>query len=281
MERPQHHAASYDRGQPQPRRDLLRLSRRIALQALGRLRAPIETLARLSGTDKIGSHDFMAAYKRFFSKYRNRPITLLEIGVGGYSDLADGGQSLSLWEAYFRYGTIVAIDVYDKRHLSHGRVHVHQCSQIDREGLQNIADKYGGFDLIIDDGSHMNQHQIESFTILFPLLKEDGVYVVEDTQTSYWPVFGGGSVGTPEHAKSATSFFRGLVDGLNHAEYLPDARVTLTPNHLWIRGLYFEHSFIAILKGDNSAKSNWPIDRWAGKLARSVSVSPTPEMFQD
>lgn len=247
------------------------LARRAKLAALGRLRASIESLAWTAGTDKIGAHDYVGTYDRLFSSFRNRRITLLEMGVGGY-DRTDGGHSLRLWEAYFQRGTIVGIDLYDKSHLSHGRVHVHQCSQVDEQGLQTLSAKYGGFDLIIDDGSHLNEHQIASFKIIFPLLKDPGVYVVEDIQTSYWPAYGGGAVGSPEYGGSAMSFFKGLVDGLNHAEFLTPAPVPLTPYELSISGIYFEHNLVAILKGDNSGKSNVDMAAWGAKLEKGKAT---------
>lgn len=222
--------------------------RRRTLRRLGMMRAPLKTLARLSGTDKVDSHEYIDAYHRFFSEYRNRRITLIEIGV-------HLGYSLNLWEAYFQRGTIIGVDIYDKTELSHGRVHVHKCSQTDRDGLERIRQIYGGFDLVIDDGSHVNQHQIESFQILFPMLKARGVYVIEDLQTSYWPAFGGGSVGTPAHTLSAMGFFTSLIDGLNHAEFLPPTTIPTTePFHNEIRAIYFEHNLVAVLKGDNTAK---------------------------
>ena len=255
--------------QPESKRQVMRRRLkslvRSALKVLGALHFPMLTLARLSGTDKISGHNYIDTYQQFFSPYRNRKITLLEIGVGGY-DVAEGGHSLNLWEAYFQRGTIVAIDLHDKTQLSRDRVQVHQCSQVDRPGLEALARHYGGFDLVIDDGSHLNVHQIETFQLLFPLMKKEGVYVVEDTQTSYWPAFGGGSVGTAGHAASAVSFFKGLVDGVNYAEFLPSARGTPTELQQSIRGIYFEHNMIVIVKGDNTARSNVDMDARAYEL---------------
>lgn len=245
--------------------------RRKTLKRLGMVRAPLETLARVSGTDKADPHDYMHAYRRLFSEFRDHSITLLEIGVGGYQK-SNGGRSLSLWEAYFRRGTIVGIDLYDKSELSGGRVHVYQCSQTDAQGLRRISDRYGGFDLVIDDGSHMNQHQIESFQILFPLLKTPGVYVIEDTQTSYWPAYGGGAVGTPAHTTSAVSFFKSLVDGLNHAEFLPGSGTPATPFYDQIKAVYFEHGLIAVVKGDNTALSNIRLESLADLLENKQNL---------
>lgn len=229
------------------------------------MRISLAVLARLSGSDKIGAHDYIEAYSRFFSKYRNRKITLLEIGVGGY-DSSEGGNSLLLWKSYFPRGNIVGIDLYDKTHLSRGRLHVYQCSQTDMETLGELAKKYGGFDIIIDDGSHLNEHQIRTFIGLFPWMKENGIYVIEDTQTSYWPAFGGGAVGSPGYAKSATHFFKSLVDGLNHAEFLPEDQVPDSPFSDQIDAIYFEHNLIIIAKGKNTARSNFDVPRLARDL---------------
>ena len=39
-------------------------------------------------------------------------------------------------------------------------------------------------DIIIDDGSHIEEHQIFTFGVLFPKLKPGGVYIVEDISSS-------------------------------------------------------------------------------------------------
>jgi demethylmacrocin O-methyltransferase len=42
------------------------------------------------------------------------------------------------------------------------------------------------FDIILDDGSHINDDVIQSFKIMFPKIRKGGVYIAEDLQTSYW-----------------------------------------------------------------------------------------------
>ena len=41
-------------------------------------------------------------------------------------------------------------------------------------------------DVIIDDGSHDPEDMMLGFDIMFPLLKEGGLYILEDVETSYW-----------------------------------------------------------------------------------------------
>jgi demethylmacrocin O-methyltransferase len=253
------------------RRDSLRTVRRmledVALGITSLCGASLTTMARIANTKDFGGWGSTACYDRAFRSMRWRKISLLEIGVGGYDDHS-GGQSLRLWRAYFPRATIAAIDLYDKTRLSRGRIKVHQCSQIDRERLGAIAQASGGFDVIIDDGSHINAHQIESFKILWPHLRSGGIYVVEDTQTSYWEGFGGGAVGTPAHSGSCVSFFRGLVDGVNHAEF-PDPAYAPTVYDREIVSIQFVHNLILIGKGDNAKPSNI-FGRWDGSVVRSA-----------
>src|SRR5206468_2698928 len=101
---------------------------------------------------------------------RRKPVNLLEIGVGGEADTNYGGQSLRMWKSFFRKGRIVGIDIYDKRHFSTDRIDIRVCDQTDAVSLRNLSEEYGGFDIIIDDGSHINEHVIATFHTLFPLL---------------------------------------------------------------------------------------------------------------
>jgi demethylmacrocin O-methyltransferase len=182
----------------------------------GMLRFDIRVLALLCMTDKFGDHDYISAYATHFRRFRNRNLNLLEIGVGGYAhDI--GGRSLMLWSTYFRRGRIVGLDIEDKTRLSRGRIKVYQGSQIDPDGLKQLVDSEGGaFDIIIDDGSHENAHQIESFRFLFRHVKPGGIYVIEDLQTSYWLKYGGGVPGSDDHRKSAMYFLSGIIDSVNY-----------------------------------------------------------------
>jgi hypothetical protein len=250
-------AVAWDKLGADQRRALKRVGRiveDIALVAGGLAGARLDRLARIAGTKDFGGWGSTGLYDRWFRPRRWRKFNLLEIGVGGYDD-EDGGRSLRLWRAFFPRATIVAIDLYDKTRLSRGRIQVYQCSQIDAEKLSSLASRYGGFDIVIDDGSHINAHQIATFAMLWPHLKFGGIYVIEDTQTSYWESFGGGMPGTPAHAASLVSHIKGLVDGLSHAEFLDPAYVPSALDRE-IVSIQFAHNLIFIEKGDNAKPSN-------------------------
>ena len=62
-------------------------------------------------------------------------------------------------------------------------------SQTDSYFLGKVLDDVGGkkFDVIIDDGSHIPWHQIFTLETMFDtFLKDGGVYIIEDMETSYW-----------------------------------------------------------------------------------------------
>jgi hypothetical protein len=209
-------------------------------------RNDLNRLALFLGTDKWGAHWYTQHYHRFFEQLKHRQLNVLEIGVGGYESSRLGGASLHMWKAYFRKGRIVAIDIYDKRHLSEHRIDIRQCDQTDSEALTQLSNEYGGFDIIIDDGSHLNDHVIKTFQVLFPLLRQDGIYAVEDTETAYWPTCGGG-IGNP---RTSMAFFKNVADGINHLEY-PIA--DYSPNYCDqnIVEIAFFHNLIIIRKGKN------------------------------
>lgn len=149
---------------------------------------------------------YFPIYERYFAPWRNRAVTFLEIGVSR-------GGSLKMWRrALGPLATIVGIDIDPKcrRHEAAG-ISVRIGDQSDTAFLAAVVEEFGAPDIVLDDGSHRMAHLRASFDFLYPKLPKNGVYVVEDLHTAYWPKFGGG-LGEPasfiEHAKS-------LVDQLN------------------------------------------------------------------
>ncbi|WP_158944583.1 bifunctional 2-polyprenyl-6-hydroxyphenol methylase/3-demethylubiquinol 3-O-methyltransferase UbiG [Granulicella sp. S190] len=214
-----------------------------------RYRADLNKLAILYGTDKNGSHFYTQHYQRYFSEWRLQPLRVLEIGVGGYENTNEGAWSLRMWKRFFPNAQIVGIDLYDKSHLSEDRITVLQADQTDEKRLAEISKQFGPFDIIIDDGSHLNEHVIKTFGILFPLLKNPGFYAVEDLQTAYWPSWGG------IKDRSSMDYLKSLTDGINHAEH-PNR--TIEEFDTQIPEIAFFHNLCILRKGDNKEPSNAP-----------------------
>ena len=129
-------------------------------------------------------HHYFELYERYFSRYRDRPIRMLEIGVFR-------GGSLRMWKSYFHpESTIVGVDVDPScaaHEIADQNVFVRIGSQADANFLAAVNGEFGPFDIILDDGSHKTHHQILSFGALFrDALRDGGCYVVEDVHTNYW-----------------------------------------------------------------------------------------------
>ncbi len=206
----------------------------------------LKALATLYASDKWNTHWYALHYEAHFRPIRKKRLIVVEIGIGGYSDPLSGGGSLRMWRTWFPHAQIHGIDICDKSAHAERRIKVHQGSQTDTAFLRTVIDQAGRPDVIVDDGSHRNSDVIATFQFLFPLLADDGYYVVEDTQTSYWP---GGSVTERNNPATSMGFFKALVDGLNWEEYFGDYEPN--PYDLQITSISFYHNLIVIKKGNN------------------------------
>jgi demethylmacrocin O-methyltransferase len=221
-------------------------------------RRSLTKLAIAFGTDKEGSHFYSKHYQHHFEPYRQKKLNVLEIGVGGYKHPKRGGESLRLWKAYFPKSKIYGIDIYDKSFHNEDRIKTFVGSQVDEEFLKRVVSEIGTIDIVIDDGSHLNEHVIKTFKILFPLLSPRGLYAIEDLQTSYWDeVKGEKWGGSPDLTAPHTSmnFLKSLIDGLNFEEFPVD---TYKPSYFdrHIVGMHFYHNLAFIYKGVNNEGSN-------------------------
>jgi hypothetical protein len=214
----------------------------------------LTALARIHGSDKWGRHWYTPHYASHFGPIRRQRLKVLEIGVGGYADANAGGESLRMWKYYFPKSDIYSIDLYDKSRFEEHRIKIFRGSQDDPQFLRSVVEQMGGLDIVIDDGSHINDHVLTSFNTLFPLMSQQGIYVIEDTQTSYWPEYGGDSYDL-KNQNTVMTFLKGLTDGVNYEEI---ARNNYEPSYFDrnIVSLHFYHNLVFIYKGVNREGSN-------------------------
>ena len=159
-----------------------------------------------------------------------------------------------MWKAYFPKADIFGLDLVDKRAHDEARITTVAGSQVDETLLLRL-NRDGPFDIVIDDGSHQNAHVIRSFQILFPLLAENGIYAVEDTQTAYWPSFGGAAPGDAG-APTSMNFLKGLADTLNYREFPRGEGWEPHPLGRHIVAMHFYHNLVFVQKGPNDEPSN-------------------------
>ena len=143
----------------------------------------LDQIAIEEKTDKSSLiHNYCEKYELYFNSIRFKNLKVLEIGV-------QNGFSLKTWERYFENSSIYGIDIADCSCFDSDRIKNFCFSQTDTNKLKEINELYGPFDIIIDDGSHINEHMVETFDFMFPLLNKNGYYVVEDLHCCYWKNF--------------------------------------------------------------------------------------------
>jgi hypothetical protein len=210
-------------------------------------------LAEEFGTDKWGVHRYTPHYERHLQHLRRREFTLLEIGVGGYTRRKRSGASLKMWRWFFPRATIVGLDIEDKSFIDQGPIVTYRGDQTDPDVFRRIFEERGVPMVVIDDGSHVPAHVRETFSIVFPLLPDGAIYCIEDTQTSYWPAWGGQL--DPRARGTSMDMVKDLVDGLNHEELLVEGyEPTYTDTH--VRAVHCYHNLVVIEKGDNREGTN-------------------------
>lgn len=206
-------------------------------------------LAKRHGTDKWGQHRYAQHYQRHLEHLREQPINLLEIGVGGYTDPARGGESLRMWKEFFPNAQIFGLDLHDKSGLEEDRIRIFRADQSKADTLRAVAEQIGRLDVVVDDGSHLSPHVRTSFDTLFPLLHNEGIYAIEDLQTSYWPEWQGSD--DLQDRSTSMALVKDLVDGLNYEEFVDEAYAP-TYTDLHVTEVHCYHNLAFVQKGVNS-----------------------------
>jgi hypothetical protein len=125
-----------------------------------------------TGTDKTTSHAYGPLYDKIFEPYRNTAKNVCELGI--YS-----GASIVTFSEYFTNAIIDGIDItldnviFGKEN-PRIRYFLMDATNPDFEVLGN---KY---DVILDDASHLPEHQVQSLKVFLPYLNDGGMFVIED-----------------------------------------------------------------------------------------------------
>lgn len=169
-------------------------------------------------------HNFAEKYDALLAGFRASFVNVLEIGVAQ-------GQSLRMWADYFPNAAIHGADIepsFRSCESYSSRIKFHVIDQ-GNEAQLNTLKPFAPFDLIIDDGNHWWREQIVSFKALFPLLKPGGIYIVEDSCTSYWSEYNNNPI-------TCVDYFKGLVDEVNLNGARGRIPVNPAPDFGWDKG---------------------------------------------
>ena len=201
---------------------------------------------------------YLYFYESHLQHYRSAPINYLEIGV-------QNGGSLQIAKKYFHEDSdIYGIDIDERicQNLNFVERITTFCFDASKiESVQKFIDSDAMrgvyFDVIIDDGSHIQAQIIRTFSSFFQLLQPGGVYIVEDLMCSYWSTHGGALL----DEESAMEYFKKLVDIFNFRYMEIDAKDLLEKNHLrsmsmdlfiyyhrWLESVLFTESMVIVKK---------------------------------
>lgn len=222
------------------------------LTALSPKAPELDTLAVRFGSDKWGTLNwFTPHYAHHLARFRELPVRVFEIGIGGYQDPAAGGGSLLIWKRYFRRGQVFGLDLFPKHGLDAPRLRTLQGDQSDPGFLISLAEQHGPFDIVIDDGSHVSDHILTSFDALFPYLRPGGLYVIEDLWTAFWPGYGGDGEDL-DRADTSMGLLKSLLDALHYEERAKGRAEAAAGIAGQVVGVHVYHNLAFIEKGTNA-----------------------------
>ena len=139
-------------------------------------------------SDKYQRHSYIENfYEDEFRKRRRTVRKLLEIGIGTKDQMAPfvdeyvHGSSLLMWRDYFKQANIYGLDNREDALVSDVRIQSRLCDQSRSEELWQMVEAWGtDWDVVIDDASHIPEHQVISARVIVPRMREGTIYVIED-----------------------------------------------------------------------------------------------------
>ena len=144
------------------------------------------------GTDKTLSK-YTYTYDELFNNIKYKTTSILEIGLGTlnpsipssfsgntqhFSHYKPGG-SLRVWRDFFPNAQVYGVDIAKDCMFTEERIKTFLFDSAEKEYCDYYLDNLE-FDIIIDDGNHDPKYQAKTLKNLFPKLKENGIYIIED-----------------------------------------------------------------------------------------------------
>lgn len=145
-------------------------------------------------------------YERYISAFRNMPCVYLEIGVFN-------GGSLDIMRQYLgNAARIIGVDIMPQcKAIEQRGFEIYIGDQADGAFLRQLGATVGNADIIVDDGGHTSDQQITTFLHMFPLLRDGGIYIVEDLHANFWQ-----SHNVSRYGITFFDFAKGLADKMSY-----------------------------------------------------------------
>jgi SAM-dependent methyltransferase len=181
-------------------------------------------------------------YEFWFGRFVGKSPRILEVGI-------QNGGDAEMWYKFFGEGTqITGIDIDHRcKLLENDYLKIEIADQANMSFWDNFKEK--DFDIIIDDASHLNKDQIYTLNRTFSLLKDNGIYWIEDTHTSYY---------NTDNDISFVDYSKSIIDVINevHTQF----KINRTKNNFQLdenltkifssaKGIHYYDSIVLIEKG--------------------------------
>ena len=123
--------------------------------------------------DYNDAHTYSVIYDRLFYQYKEKEVDFLEIGL-------NFGGNIQICSEYFPKINHYGIDINDSVVIDKNKFTFYHGSFDDDDVVKKVCERK--YDIILEDGSHILEHQIKSIQLYLPQLKENGIMIVEDVQ---------------------------------------------------------------------------------------------------
>jgi len=195
---------------------------------------------------------YFHVYEMLFSRFKDKKITFVEIGV------LDGG-SLFMWRDFLgENARIIGIDINPKaKILEASGFEIFIGDSSSPNFWQGFNSRVKNVDIVVDDGGHTYLSQLISLKMLLPHINDGGMFVTEDTHSSYMKGFG------PKRF-SFINFSKKKIDDINRRFNL--IKSNAIENHLY--SIYFFESLIVFNIDRNRAV---PSNRVTNNRPRMIS----------
>lgn len=152
------------------------------------------------GSDKGTHHGYHLVYGELLSRLgADRELTLLEIGLGTdnpalVSTMGAGGSpgaSVRAFRDFLPRSQILGADVDEATLFRESRIETATVDQLDRVSFARMTEALGcsRFDVIVDDGLHAVDANLNTLRFALEALQPDGWFVVEDIPQRTLPVW--------------------------------------------------------------------------------------------
>jgi len=136
-------------------------------------------------------HNYTVVYYSIFKDLWEKELRIFELGIGttntdipcNMGKNGRPGASLYGWREFFVNSNIFGADIDKQILFTDTRIKTFFCDVTDVKSITsmwNNQDLSGKFDIIIDDGLHIFNHNITFFTNSIHKLSENGYYIIED-----------------------------------------------------------------------------------------------------